>query len=221
MPAPRTSTLVHPQRWVIVGDGVDTESITVLRATLPGGSQIIPIDPDTFADDTDDSETLSQSISGADRVIFAPATEADPFSAQPAYRLFSVARRLVGAAVSSGTRPRLHLITRNGAPLADGDHAVPAHAALWGLGRTLALEHPEIWGGVLDVDASVPGGVVARYLLDEIGADDHKDQVVYRAGARRVPRLRAGVRSSDDVGGEPITGQTHLVVAPPDTSART
>ncbi|MGX7696074.1 SDR family NAD(P)-dependent oxidoreductase [Gordonia polyisoprenivorans] len=214
MPAPgtHTSTIEDPQHWVIVGDGLDSGSSAVLRAALPAGSQITELALDAITPDTDDSDMVSRNISGADRVVFAPATEADPFAARPAYRLFSVARRLVAAAVSSGTRPRLHLITRNGAPLADGDHAVPAHAALWGLGRTLALEYPEIWGGVLDVDASVPGGVVARYLLDEIGADDHEDQVVYRAGTRHVPRLRAGVRSPDDVGGEPITGQTHLVV---------
>jgi len=37
-----------------------------------------------------------------------------------------------------------------------GDHADPAHAVLWGLGRTLALKHPEIWGGIIDLDDSVP-----------------------------------------------------------------
>ena len=32
---------------------------------------------------------------------------------------------------------------------------------LWGLGRTLALEHPEIWGGIIDLDESVPAAVAA------------------------------------------------------------
>ena len=43
--------------------------------------------------------------------------------------------------------PRLFLLTRNAQPVGEGDRANPAHAVLWGLGRTLALEHPEIWGG--------------------------------------------------------------------------
>ena len=63
---------------------------------------------------------------------------------------------------------------------------------LWGLGRTLALEHPEFWGGVIDVDESVPDGLAARYVVDEARAGDGEDQVVYRAGQRRVPRLQQG-----------------------------
>ena len=61
---------------------------------------------------------------------------------------------------------------------------------LWGLGRTLALEHPEIWGGIIDVDESVPAGLAAKYVVDEAHGGDGEDQVVYRAGLRRVPRLQ-------------------------------
>jgi phthiocerol/phenolphthiocerol synthesis type-I polyketide synthase B len=61
---------------------------------------------------------------------------------------------------------------------------------LWGLGRTLALEHPEIWGGIVDVDESVPADLAARYVVDEAYGDDGEDQVSYRAGIRRVPRLQ-------------------------------
>jgi phthiocerol/phenolphthiocerol synthesis type-I polyketide synthase B len=58
------------------------------------------------------------------------------------------------------------------------------------LARTLALEHPEIWGGIIDVDESVPAELVARYVVDEAHGGDDEDQVVYRAGSRRVPRLQ-------------------------------
>ena len=71
-------------------------------------------------------------------------------------------------------------------PSAEGDRANPAHAVLWGLGRTLALEHPEIWGAVIDVDESVPAVVAARWVLAEAHAGDGEDQLVYRAGTRRV-----------------------------------
>jgi phthiocerol/phenolphthiocerol synthesis type-I polyketide synthase B len=86
--------------------------------------------------------------------------------------------------------PRLYLLSRNAQPVGEGDRANPAHAVLWGLGRTLALEHPEFWGGVIDVDESVPDSVVAGYVVDEASAADGEDQVVYRAGQRRVPRLQ-------------------------------
>ena len=80
-------------------------------------------------------------------------------------------------------RRELFLLTRNAQPVGEGDRANPAHAVLWGLGRTLALEHPEIWGGVIDVDESVPAGLAARYVLDEARSGDGEDQVVYRAGS--------------------------------------
>jgi phthiocerol/phenolphthiocerol synthesis type-I polyketide synthase B len=88
--------------------------------------------------------------------------------------------------------PRLFLLTRNAQPVGEGDRANPAHAVLWGLGRTLALEHPEIWGGIVDVDESVPAGLAARYVVEEAHGGDGEDQVVYRAGIRRVPRLQSG-----------------------------
>ncbi len=63
--------------------------------------------------------------------------------------------------------PKLFVVTRNAQPIADGDRANPAHAVLWGQGRTLALEHPEFWGGVIDVDDTVPPELLARYLQAE------------------------------------------------------
>jgi phthiocerol/phenolphthiocerol synthesis type-I polyketide synthase B len=56
----------------------------------------------------------------------------------------------------------------------------------------LALEHPEIWGGIIDVDESVPAELAARYVLAEACSGEGEDQVVYRAGLRRVPRLQRG-----------------------------
>ena len=64
------------------------------------------------------------------------------------------------------------MVTRNAQPVDEGDRANPAHGLLWGLGRTLALEHPEIWGGIIDVDESVPADVAARYVVDEAYGDE-------------------------------------------------
>ena len=90
-----------------------------------------------------------------------------------------------------GVAPRLYLLTRNAQPVGEGDRANPAHAVLWGLGRTLALEHPEFWGRVIDIDESVPDGLAAATWWTR-PAGDAEDQVVYRAGQRRVPRLQQG-----------------------------
>ncbi|MCB9450592.1 MAG: SDR family NAD(P)-dependent oxidoreductase [Anaerolineaceae bacterium] len=76
--------------------------------------------------------------------------------------------------------PALWLVTRG----AVGD-TLPslAQSSLWGLGRVIALEHPHIWGGLVDIDLDVTG------LLTEMLNPDGEDQVVWRDGLRRVARL--------------------------------
>jgi acyl transferase domain-containing protein len=144
---------------------------------------------DMLATDTDPA-ALAKSFSGVDHVLYAPAVAADSFDVALAYRLFDEVRRLAAAMADSGSSAKLVLVTRNAQPVFEGDRANPTHGLLWGLGRTLALEHPEIWGAILDFDASVPAQLVARQLLDEISGTDGEDQVVYRGGVRHVPRLQ-------------------------------
>ncbi|MBV8293924.1 MAG: SDR family NAD(P)-dependent oxidoreductase, partial [Mycobacterium sp.] len=137
-------------------------------------------------------EAITDVLAGATHVLYAPQALSDHLDAESGYRLFNAARRLTSAVTEMGMGPRLFLLTRNAQPIDEGDRANPAHAVLWGLGRTLALEHAEIWGGIVDVDESVPAGLAARYVVDEAHGDDGEDQVVYRAGIRRVPRLQSG-----------------------------
>src|SRR5262249_47607211 len=125
-----------------------------------------------------------------DYVLYAPPAPGDPLDVGMAYQLFHQVRRLAAAIAASGSPAKLFIVTRNAQPIAEGDHANPSHGLLWGLGRTLALEHPEIWGGIIDFDSSVPAQVVARRVLDEASATDAEDQVVYRSGVRHVPRLQ-------------------------------
>ncbi len=91
--------------------------------------------------------------------------------------------------------PRLWLVTQ-------GAHAVGANAApvafaqapLWGLGKTCAMEHPEIWGGLVDLDPAMETVASARSLAQALAATDGEDQVAFRDGVRHVARL---VRSEE------------------------
>ena len=65
----------------------------------------------------------------------------------------------------------------------------PAQATLWGLGRVIALEHPEIWGGIIDLDPSQTPEEQAASLLAEMQAGTQEDQVAYRQGQRYIARL--------------------------------
>ena len=159
----------------------------------------------------DDASALGDVLAGVDNVLYAPPVTGDPVDVESAYRLFHAARRLAAVMAASSAQPKLFVLTRNAQPVSEGERANPAHAVLWGLGRTLALEHPEIWGGVIDLDESLPAELAARYVLNEAACLDGEDQVVYRSGVRRAPRLRrrnataaSPVELSDDT--------SHLVV---------
>jgi len=172
--------------WLVIADsGLGAE----IGSILGDDSRVTVLPPSMLADDTN-SAALAEAVAGVTHVLYAPQVSSGHFDAQPGYDLFNSARRLGAAVAAIALPPRLFLLTRNAQPVDEGDRANPAHAVLWGLGRTLALEHPEIWGGIIDVDESVPAELVARYVVDEAHGGDDEDQVVYRAGSRRVPRLR-------------------------------
>ncbi|MGX7825871.1 type I polyketide synthase [Actinokineospora sp. 24-640] len=85
----------------------------------------------------------------------------------------------------------------------------PEQAAVWGLGRVAALEHPERWGGLVDLPAEPDERAAARLARALGGAED---QVAVRASGvfgRRLARLApAGPRRSDLRGTALVTGGT-------------
>ncbi|NBD13541.1 non-ribosomal peptide synthetase/type I polyketide synthase [Corallococcus silvisoli] len=91
---------------------------------------------------------------------------------------------------SGGTTPtRLWMVTR-GTQRTGHDAAPPtlANAALWGLGRTLAVEHPESWGALIDLDGGSRDEEL-RALREEVLQTPEGEQVAYRNGRRYVARL--------------------------------
>ncbi|MEM9161540.1 MAG: beta-ketoacyl reductase, partial [Cyanobacteria bacterium P01_F01_bin.4] len=84
--------------------------------------------------------------------------------------------------------PRLWLVTQNAMPVSDAQPTIAvAQSSLWGLGKVIALEHPSLWGGLIDLGDDIPdvAAVVARALL----AADDEDQLAFRADQRYVARL--------------------------------
>ena len=196
--------------WLVIAD---SELGAAIGRVLGDDSRVTVLPPSMLAEDADKT-ALADALAGVTHVLYAPGMSSGYFDAEPGYGVFNAARRLT-ASVAEMTvisqPPRLFLLTRNAQPVGEGDRANPAHAVLWGLGRTLALEHPEIWGGIIDVDASVPVGVAARYVVDEAHNGDGEDQVIYRAGMRRVPRLQRGYPSSTSPA-ELDKDRSHLVI---------
>lgn len=69
-----------------------------------------------------------------------------------------------------------------------GEQVNPRHAPLHGLGKVIALEHPELGCTRIDIDEGA-AKLVAQWLYREICASGGEDQVALRGGIRYVARL--------------------------------
>jgi acyl transferase domain-containing protein/acyl carrier protein len=93
---------------------------------------------------------------------------------------------LVPALTRHNDLPRLWLVTRG----AQSVKTLPevTQASLWGMGKVIALEHPEIFGGIVDLSPE-PTSEEISLLLSDIADAQGEDHLAYRGKQRYVARL--------------------------------
>ncbi|WUF42376.1 SDR family NAD(P)-dependent oxidoreductase [Streptomyces europaeiscabiei] len=96
---------------------------------------------------------------------------------------------LVQAYGDAAVAAPLWLVTSGAVAVGGGTEAAvdPRRAAVWGLGRVAALEHPDVWGGLLDLPVRPDRRTLARTVAVLAAGDE--DQVAVRgtdAYARRL-----------------------------------
>ncbi|MGF2039365.1 MAG: type I polyketide synthase [Nostoc sp. CmiVER01] len=84
--------------------------------------------------------------------------------------------------------PRLWLVTQNTQPI-EVDSLAVAQAPIWGLGRVIALEHPEMFAGLVDLGNSASLEGAAQMLFEELRNPEVEMQVALRDTHRFVARL--------------------------------
>lgn len=134
-------------------------------------------------------------------------SEADDAAADPAHVVRSTTDRcfsllaLVQTLISrtSVQNIRLWLLTKGGCCVKESDRMNPVDAALAGLSRVIAQEHPQLWGGVLDLDENECNGD-EKILIDELLQPASEVGVAFRSGTRFVQRL---IRDSGTHGQKP------------------
>jgi short-subunit dehydrogenase/acyl carrier protein len=88
--------------------------------------------------------------------------------------------------------------------------ASPAQAQIWGLGRVAALEHPDRWGGLIDLPPAWDEQVAARMCAVLAGCGE--DQVAVRQSGVRSRRLsRAALPATGDGHGRWVPRGTALI----------
>ncbi|MGP3947048.1 type I polyketide synthase, partial [Streptomyces sp. 6N106] len=86
------------------------------------------------------------------------------------------------------TTAPLWCVTRGAVSVADGDEVDPDQTGLWGLGRVIGLEHPDRWGGLIDLPPVADEGVGA-WLCRVLSGATGEDQVAVRAAGAWGARL--------------------------------
>ncbi|MGK5627292.1 type I polyketide synthase [Streptomyces sp. URMC 123] len=204
-------------RWLVVADGGGVGDAVRALAEARGATVVTVPAAELLDLSPDEPARWPAALSGAgpsdfDHVLYCAALDtpdAEPESPRWARRLTVGLLRLARLLADRG-RPRLHLVTRFAQTVGGEPRVAPAQAALWGLGRGLAVELTEIWGGLTDLDDAGPAEA-ARLLFDEMTRPDGEDQVAFRAGSRYVTRLVRGELDAG-AGGALDPDGCHLVV---------
>uniref|UniRef100_UPI0035CCE70F beta-ketoacyl synthase N-terminal-like domain-containing protein n=1 Tax=Actinophytocola gossypii TaxID=2812003 RepID=UPI0035CCE70F len=94
---------------------------------------------------------------------------------------------LLQALADAGHSAPVWCATTQAVAVDDTDHAPDERqAALWGLGAVLALDHPDTWGGLVDLPSAPDERATERLLATLAGGED---QVAIRATGRYARRL--------------------------------
>ncbi|AWS44267.1 type I polyketide synthase [Streptosporangium sp. 'caverna'] len=178
------------------------------------GTWLVLADPDTPEADLQGLAEAAAALRADIRVIRSPVcgppkTIADDVAAPS--RVVGVVSFLTGAAqasalldtvAGSGIIAPLWTLTRSAVAATPSDQISDIYRAqVWGFGRGAVLEHPDRWGGVVDLpDGSLDWGRVWAVLMAQVQAgDEAESEIALRDPALYARRLVRADREHPDV----------------------
>ncbi|HEY7170340.1 MAG TPA: SDR family NAD(P)-dependent oxidoreductase [Vicinamibacterales bacterium] len=112
-------------------------------------------------------------------------------------RVLRLFKSLAGTQLQDQTK--VWLLTHRAQPVSAGERPDVWQAPLWGLARVLALEQPNNWGGLIDLESHDALDAVA----DVLASPDGEDQIAVRSGRRHVARVARLATASDQFDVQP------------------
>ncbi|MEV6423378.1 type I polyketide synthase [Streptomyces sp. NPDC051662] len=186
--------------WAVVvpAGGEHMEVVREVTAALrEHGALPVTVEVDAVAPDRAEVADALRAALGADTrgVVSLLALDGGPSSGAAATAV------LLQALTDLGGVGRLWCVTRGAVAVSPSEALpAPAQAQVWGMGRVAALEHPQRWGGLVDLPVVLDEVARARLCAVLAGGTD-EDQVAVRAAgvfARRLGRAAAVRPSADD-----------------------
>ncbi|WP_254896889.1 type I polyketide synthase [Amycolatopsis sp. Hca4] len=176
-------------RWLVVrGEGGTGQDVVDFLARTA--------EVETLALTEADRPALAERLAGPyDGVLSLLAADERPhpeFPESPAGLILTLV--LAQALGDAGVTAPLWVLTRGAVRTGPADE-LPGleQSLLWGLGRVLALEHADRWGGLVDLTPE-PGAADLDRLGRILAARGDEDQLAVRPGGLRVRRLRPAGR---------------------------
>ncbi|NES40468.1 type I polyketide synthase [Moorena sp. SIO2C4] len=213
-----------PKGWLILADqqGIAQQLASQLHSegdvcTLvfwgENYQQIAPgeftINPDNFSEFEQLIETVNAKSPSLSGVVQCWTTEAGVINNINSEELKNLSKlgcgttlSLVQALVKAGLSqpPQLWLVTCGAQPVPSSYPVIPglAQSSLWGMGKVISLEHPELNCVRIDLDPHQTIKKQADVLFKEIWSKDQEDQVAWRGDGRYVARLVASHHQQTD-----------------------
>ncbi|WP_024804255.1 type I polyketide synthase [Nocardia sp. BMG51109] len=185
---PVTGTAAPTGTWLLVVPGDDTEHPWIggcARALTDRGARVRTV----TRGELPTAATEENDLGG---VVSLLALDVTPHPEHPGLTV-GLAATAELAALDLGCR--LWAVTAGGVVTGRDDPAPsPVQAQIWGLGRVIALERPERWGGLIDLP-DTPGRDAVAGLAAALGGIGDEDQLAVRPSgifARRLVRATPG-----------------------------
>ncbi len=174
--------------WLVIGEGPDGEAVA--GALTAHGAEVVTVAG---------PEQLDASVvAGASGVVSLLALDESPDADYPwVPRGTAATVDLVQSLNEAGASVPLWVLTRGAVQTGAGEVTTsPVQAQVWGLGRAVGLEHPQFWGGLIDLPTEFDAQTAARFAA--VLADGREDQVALRPSGMFLRRLvRAEPRPGD------------------------
>ncbi|MFI0904495.1 type I polyketide synthase [Streptomyces sioyaensis] len=191
VPTDDTAVSLDGTWWIVVPRGAaDTTTADAVRRALAAAGanpRVITVDPHR----TDRATLAKELAAAADGTVAGTVSLLAESGGEDTGHRGAAAGALatlvlLQALHDADMSTRLWTLTRGAVRTGPADTAPdPWHAQVWGLGRVAALEHPALWGGLIDLPAEGEPAGLAVVLSGTTG----EDQVALRGDGVRARRL--------------------------------
>ncbi|MEV1056663.1 type I polyketide synthase [Micromonospora chalcea] len=201
-----TAGPARPGAWLLVtaqddlADGTRAEAVTKALAEVGAAVVRLTVDP-AGTDRAGLARRLGDALADGPvtGVLSLLGLRDQPHPAHPAVPVGTAATLLLLQALhDTGATTRLWCLTQGAVSTGDGDtvHAA-VQSGLWGLGLVAGLEHPHLWGGLVDLPEQADATAWDRLARVVTGAGD-EDQLAVRPSGVFVRRLVRSAPAAPD-----------------------